>query len=112
PSYGWSNPWAMTAELCRRFACDSITPLGVAVEPDVYWRNANCSGPTPGSRHASAASGGNSSVANQRRPPRYGALAERRSMSALILELVSTRAGRELAAVASRRGAGRLAGGG
>ena len=32
------------SRLCRRLACETITPLGVPVDPEVYCRNASVSG--------------------------------------------------------------------
>ena len=40
----WPKHSAMVAELCSRFACVSITPRGVRVEPEVYWRTATSLG--------------------------------------------------------------------
>ncbi len=35
---------AMSSRLCRRLAWLSITPFGLPVEPEVYWRKARSSG--------------------------------------------------------------------
>ncbi len=66
----------MHAELCSRLPCDTITPRGVAVDPDVYCKNAGVSGRAPGSRHSWADAASTVSVASQRSP------AERRVLSA------------------------------
>src|SRR5260370_9853039 len=33
----------ITCELCKMFACVSVTPRGAAVDPEVYWRIATLS---------------------------------------------------------------------
>jgi hypothetical protein len=43
-----------------------MTPFGSAVEPEVYWSNANVSPVTDGSRHSCARLVSTASVANQR----------------------------------------------
>src|SRR2546421_12669481 len=44
----------MRVKLCRRLPWVSITPFGIPVEPEVYWRKASVLLSTAGSRHASA----------------------------------------------------------
>ncbi len=44
---------------------ETITPLGVEVEPEVYWRKAIASPGSSGSRHSAASDAGISSVASQ-----------------------------------------------
>ena len=41
----------ITARLCSRLACDSITPRGSAVDPDVYCNIASAPPVVPGCRH-------------------------------------------------------------
>src|ERR1700738_5180683 len=46
-----------------RLPCRPITPFGAPVVPEVYWRKARSSGPTPASRQPSASAGATLSTA-------------------------------------------------
>src|SRR5215831_13465240 len=48
------NPSLMYSRLYTRFSWLTITPFGIAVEPEVYCRKATDAGDTLGSRHSSA----------------------------------------------------------
>src|SRR5437660_9663370 len=52
----------MSVKLCRRLPCVSMTPFGIPVDPEVYWRKAIELLSTAGSRHTSARSLAISSV--------------------------------------------------
>src|SRR6266536_945584 len=52
------NPLSIADRLAARFAWLTMTPLGVPVDPDVYWRNARSRGSGP-----VAAASGSPSVA-------------------------------------------------
>src|SRR5271156_4525238 len=54
PSGPEPNADWIRAELSSRLPCVIITPLGVAVEPEVYWRKASVPAVAPGSTHRSA----------------------------------------------------------
>ena len=49
--------WNAYARLCSRLPWVTITPLGLAVDPEVYCRNAVVLRPTAGSRQAAPPSG-------------------------------------------------------
>src|SRR5689334_20242305 len=51
--------------LCRRFSWLTITPFGLLVEPDVYWRKATDSEVIAGKRHSTSRSSGIPSVDTQ-----------------------------------------------
>ena len=55
----------MYSEFRTRFSCDSMTPLGVPVEPEVYCKTASFAGDRLGSAHESANSSGTLSVLTQ-----------------------------------------------
>src|SRR5574342_888080 len=67
-----SNPQWINSELCQRFACVSRTPLGSAVEPEVYWMMAGESASRRGGVHAVGGRWPTSSVASQSRPASSG----------------------------------------
>ena len=65
-SCGYCHFSLMHSELGRRFAWLTATPLGLEVDPEVYWRNANVLESMVGSRQSSDISPGMESVATQR----------------------------------------------
>ena len=56
----------MRSELCSRLACDTITPLGTPVEPEVYCRNARVSSSEPDGRQSVCSAVGTASTATHR----------------------------------------------
>ena len=102
----------MASRLWSRFAWESTTPRGSAVEPEVYWRKAVSSGRAPGSRHAAAApsasSGPPAPAAIQESFASSGASANIPSASSISAEVVSTAAVRASAAMESSRGSVRV----
>ena len=80
PSCIRKAPW-MRWRLCSRLPWLSITPLGVPVEPEVYWRKASESPRSSGRFQPASAPWGSSSVATQRRPRSSGA--DSKSISAM-----------------------------
>ena len=56
-SASWPKARWIIRSLARRLPCVTMTPLGSAVEPDVYWRNAISSGAVGSGRKAAAAAG-------------------------------------------------------
>ena len=57
------NDWRMHSRLLSKLACETITPFGSLVEPDVYCRNARSLSATLGGCHMSASASSSSSVA-------------------------------------------------
>src|SRR5512135_2635771 len=70
-----------------------MTPLGSAVEPEVYWSNARVLQVTAGSRHSWARPPVTLSVANQRIFCNSGACLNRPSVLERIADVVSTTEG-------------------
>ena len=56
-SWSCPNASAIIRSLAIRLPCETITPLGTAVDPDVYWRNAIESGAGGRGRKASPGAG-------------------------------------------------------
>ena len=71
------------AELSSRLPCVIITPLGAAVEPEVYWRKASVPAVAPGSIHrpANSSSSEPSSVQSTSTPSSSGTPAAHRAAS-------------------------------
>ncbi len=90
----------------------TITPLGSAVEPEVYCRKASVPRPEPGSRQPAAAAASSWSVASRRTAASSGTAAARPPSFAARSAVVSARAGRASRAMARRRGRLRLERGG
>ncbi len=85
----------------------TMTPLGAAVEPEVYCRKARLSPLIPGSRQASAAPGAISSissVARQRSLPSSGTSARAASSRRRRIDVVRATAGRESRTRENNRG--------
>ena len=59
-----ANAWVMTRRLCARFVRPIMTPFGVDVEPEVYWRKAKDGGGLTGGSGAEVMA----SVASHRTP--------------------------------------------
>ncbi len=68
----------------------TITPLGVEVEPEVYWRKAGSSGPISGVRQSPPGSGSRASVASQSAAASSGTGPEWPPHRAATAEVVST----------------------
>ncbi|CAM3855991.1 hypothetical protein COSO111634_27180 [Corallococcus soli] len=86
----WNAP-EMSPRLCSRFACVSITPLGVPVLPDVYWRNASDSAPTScGVRQSRSPPSASASVAIQCSARKSGACSKTKSDSSRMPDVVRT----------------------
>src|SRR4051794_16225708 len=107
PKKRWISP-----RLCSRLACVSITPRGLAVEPEVYWRKASAAPPRGPGVHASAIASATSAVASQRTASSEGV---RRAISpdaSSSSGVVSASAGRASARIASSRSSERFCRGG
>ncbi len=83
--------------LCRMLPCVTITPLGSAVEPEVYWRKAGDSGATSGRTQSSASRGSISSRAIQTAPASSGTRSARASRRAASPALVRANRGARVA---------------
>ncbi|GMU11507.1 hypothetical protein ASNO1_77610 [Corallococcus caeni] len=99
----WNAPW-ISDRLCSRFPCVSITPLGVPVLPDVYWRKASVSAVTAGARHAEASSGDRASVASHFTSRSSGACSNRNSAIDSTNDVVNTTVARASWMMARSRG--------
>src|SRR6266536_31907 len=99
----WAKHCLIRLELWMMFRWETATPLGVAVEPDVYCRNASESEVTSGSTHASARAAGRVSVHFHSRRASAGATVSAGSSVAAIDDVVSATAGRASIARALRR---------
>ena len=87
-----------------------ITPLGVAVEPEVYWRNASVPFVAPGSIHRPAnwSTSESSSVQSNSTPSSGGTPATHRAKSLAWEELVRTAQGLASTTMDRSRVIGRL----
>ncbi|CAM3253095.1 hypothetical protein COSO111634_08375 [Corallococcus soli] len=99
-----SNACWMSPRLWTRLPCVSITPLGVPVEPDVYWRNASESDFSAGAFHPAAASFGTVSVATHFSPRSSGACSNRYSTIDSTNDVVNTTVARASWMMARSRG--------
>ena len=94
----------MMAELWSRLPWVSSTPLGTAVEPEVYWMKASVPGVTSGGRHACSQPGSSASVATQRSEASSGAWLVSPSTRSRMELVVSTRVAWASSAMARSRG--------
>src|SRR5437868_817689 len=100
----WAKCSWIKAELCNRLAWVSITPLGAAVEPEVYWSSARVEGVRAGRHHAPASSSVSASVGSQPSAEKAGSWDAKAWARPLISAVVSTTAGCALLTIARRRG--------
>ena len=107
-----SKACMIRSELWSRFSCDSITPLGVPVEPLVYWRKASVSPLTSGRLQRSAQSSSSSASTFQSSFSRLGAAARRVSNRSSTSRVVSATDALASAAIASIRSTERFLRGG
>src|SRR5215831_7572948 len=89
------NPSLMYSRLYTRFSWLTITPFGIAVEPEVYCRKAIDAGDTLESCHASANAAGMLSVPTQHTSLRDGSEPLKPSPVSSSLVVVRTADGRE-----------------
>ncbi len=82
----------------------TITPLGAAVEPEVYCRKARLSAVVPASRQSAARAGSSPSVATSSSPRQAAALACRPASWAASEDSVRAKRAWASSATASRRG--------
>ncbi len=94
----------MSRSLCSTLAWVSITPLGVPVEPEVYWRKASVSPEMSGLRQDWAASAGVASVAIHFSTAISGASSWSAPDSSRMVEVVRTKPASQSRAIARRRG--------
>ena len=92
------------SELCRRFPWLTATPLGLDVDPEVYWRNAKVVESIVGSRHSSQSFSGIVSVASQRSERISGDMGSILSISRIASEVVKATFGLASRATASSLG--------
>ena len=90
-------------ELCSRLVCESITPLGVPVEPLVYWRKASVSPSISGRSQRSAQSPSSSLSTFQSSFSRLGAVARNPSKRSSTSRVVRATEALASAAIASMR---------
>jgi hypothetical protein len=98
------NAVSMAAELRSRLACESSTPFGCPVEPEVYWMNARSSGPVPGSRQCASAPAGASSVLSQGSRASSAAPSVKNSLAAAMPAVVSRQCARASTVMPTKRG--------
>ncbi len=99
------------SSLWRRLPWLTITPFGMPVEPEVYWRKARAS--APGAAMSQSGSGTSAaSAASQVARARAGTCSFKVAARARVAAVVSTTRGRQSSATACSRGSGRLTRGG
>ena len=107
-----SKACMIRSELWSRFSCDSITPLGMPVEPLVYCRKASVSPAMSGRSQRSAQPGSSSESTCQTRCSRLGAAARSPSKRSRTSRVVRATAASASAAIASIRSTERFFRGG
>src|SRR5438045_1069490 len=98
----------MACWLLSRLWCDSTTPLGELVEPEVYWISASESGPGAGTSPAAPRSTGRESVPTQRSASRPASLCENHHAFSTLAAVVKATAGWASCTSLVRRTAERL----
>src|SRR5262249_38325375 len=103
----WPQAAWMTISLWMRLAWVTITPLGLPVDPEVYWRNASEEASGDSTWKASASDVGTVSVQTQVAPPVSGDVPSVRPAALRVTLLESTRHAPESWRMPSSRGSSR-----